>query len=73
MPDGSPALHRGEPSGDGSPRPGPKNDRLGNLEAAVVTIQQALDVQFIRMAQMQAQIDLFVAKDRKRGGAGDAE
>jgi hypothetical protein len=43
------------------------------LEATVAAIQQALDVQFARIAQMQAQIDLLVAKDRGHDGADHAE
>lgn len=59
----SPTLRR-ETSGDGSPRAAPQSDRLAALEAAVAAIQQALDVQLTRMGQMQAQIDLLVARDR---------
>jgi hypothetical protein len=50
-----------------------RSDRLATLEAHIAAIQQALDVQFARMAQMQAQIDLLVAKDRGHDGADHAE
>lgn len=38
-------------------------DRLAVLEVAVAAMQKTLDVQFARMAQMQAQIDRLTAKD----------
>jgi hypothetical protein len=57
------ALRR-SPTGDGrSVSPGDGSDRLAALEATVAAIQQALDVQFARIAQMQAQMDLMTARD----------
>jgi hypothetical protein len=38
--------------------------RMERLEAAIESIQQTLDVQFKRMAAMQAEIDLLRAKRR---------
>jgi hypothetical protein len=46
---------------------------LATLEATVAAIQQSLNVQFTRIAQMQAQIDLLVAKDRNGHGVEHAE
>jgi hypothetical protein len=54
-------------TGDGSAPPDHHSDRLAALEAAVAVIQKALDLQFARIAQMQAQIDLLLAKDRSNG------
>jgi len=55
------------PSGDGSPPSGSQHDRdrLSHLEAAVAAMQQTLDVQFKRIAAMQAELDRLTAKDRK--------
>jgi hypothetical protein len=39
-------------------------DRLASLEAAVTSIHQTLDVQFKRMAAMQAELDHLAAKNR---------
>lgn len=49
-----------------SPRPNsaPHLDRLASLEAAVTSIHQTLDVQFKRMAAMQAELDHLAAKNR---------
>ena len=41
-----------------------QSDRLEELEVAVAVMQKTLDIQFARMAQMQAQIDRLTAKDR---------
>jgi hypothetical protein len=38
--------------------------RLDRIEAALESVQQTLDVQFKRMAAMQAEIDLLRAKRR---------
>ena len=38
--------------------------RLDGLEAAIAAIQHTLDVQFTRMAAMQAEFDLLKAKQR---------
>lgn len=61
-------LRRASPAGDGFPvTPDSPGDRLAALEAAVAAIQQTLDVQFERIAQMQAQIDLIIAaKERTK-------
>ena len=68
------AAPRRPSTGDGSsPLSDHRSDRLATLEAAVAAIQQALDVQFARMAQMQAQIDLLTAKDRANLGPEHAE
>jgi hypothetical protein len=45
-------------------------DRLAALETAIAAIQQTLDVQFARMAQMQAQIDRLIAKHDHNIGSG---
>jgi hypothetical protein len=52
--DSSPVTSRAQP------------DRLAALEEAIIEIQQTLVVQFARIAQMQAQIDLIAAKLRDR-------
>jgi len=39
-------------------------DRLAALEETIADIQRTLSVQFVRIAQMQAQIDVIAAKDR---------
>ena len=36
-------------------------DRLGRIEAILETIQQTLDVQFKRIASLQAEVDLLKA------------
>jgi hypothetical protein len=52
--------------GDGDARAigDPSKSRLERVEAALESIQQTLDVQFSRMAAMQAEIDLLRAKRR---------
>ena len=40
----------------------PQTDRIASIEAALATIQHTLDVQFKRMAAMQAEIDQLSAK-----------
>jgi hypothetical protein len=65
---------RRQVAGDGSSvSSGHRSDRLDMLEATVAAIQQALDVQFARIAQMQAQIDLLVANHGNNSGAEHAE
>jgi hypothetical protein len=69
----SAALRR-PPTGDGSSGSSEhRSDRPATLEAKVAAIQQALDVQFARIAQMQAQIDLLVANHGNNSGAEHAE
>jgi hypothetical protein len=48
-------------SGNGSPRPSSQPERLGRLEAAVTLIQHTLDVQFKRIADLQAEMDRLKA------------
>lgn len=52
--------------GDGDARVSsdPSMSRVDRLEAAIEAIQQALDVQFKRIAAMQVEIDLMRAKRR---------
>ena len=52
--------------GDGDARAfsDPSKSRLERVEAAPESIQQTLDVQFKRIAAMQAEIDLLRAKRR---------
>jgi hypothetical protein len=47
------------------PHPEPPPDRLARLEAAVASIQHTLEVQFKRMAAMQAELDRLAAKNSK--------
>jgi hypothetical protein len=62
MPRTSPA---GRPQfGNGAARAAPSSGRLTNLEAAVKVIQQTLEIQFVRMAAMQAELDHLAAKKR---------
>jgi hypothetical protein len=42
----------------------PETIRLARLEAAVEAIQQTLDVQFKRIAAIQAQLDHLAARSR---------
>jgi len=42
----------------------PLLSRQARLEAAIESIQQTLDVQFKRMAALQAEVDLLKAKQR---------
>lgn len=64
MPRASPPGNRAS-SGDGSAlKPDSWSDRLESLETAVAAIQQTLDVQFKRMAAIQAQLDHLIAKGR---------
>jgi hypothetical protein len=39
-------------------------DRLEGIEAAINDIRRALDIQFQRIAAMQAEIDVLTAKKR---------
>jgi hypothetical protein len=60
------AVLRRPPDGDGSPvTSNTHSDRLATIEVTLSAIQQTLEVQLTRIGQMQAQIDLLVAKDRK--------
>jgi hypothetical protein len=61
MPRTSPTPRR-RPNGDGSLRSDASSDRLEQLEVAVGLIQQTLDVQFKRIAEMQAEIDRISAR-----------
>jgi hypothetical protein len=63
MPRTSSALSR-QSAHDRPPRSTSQPDRLTTLEAAIAEIQQTLDVQFKRMASMQAEIDHLTAKSR---------
>ena len=40
-------------------------DRLASIEAAINEVRRTLDIQFQRMAAMQAEIDLLRAKKRQ--------
>jgi hypothetical protein len=56
----SPRSH----GGDGAVPGAPSTNRLDRMEAALESIQETLDVQFMRLAAMQAEIDLLRAKRR---------
>jgi hypothetical protein len=49
---------RAKDSDDGSP----ESDRLARVEAAILDIRTTLDVQFKRIAAVQAQLDHLAAK-----------
>ena len=49
---------------DGDEVPKPPASRLDRIEAKLEAMQQTLDVQFTRMAAMQAEFDLMKAKQR---------
>jgi hypothetical protein len=49
---------------DMSSRPTVESERLARLDTAIATIQQTLDVQFKRMAAIQAELDHLSAKNR---------
>ena len=51
-------------SGDGKVTPDNQSDAVARLEAAIRQIQETLDVQFKRMAAMQAEIDLMRMKQK---------
>ena len=53
--------------GDGAVHIDPSMSRLDRIEAALELVQQTLDVQFRRMADMQAELDLMKAKRRRSG------
>jgi hypothetical protein len=55
---------QGDGDGDARPLSDPSMSRLDRIEAALQSVQQTLDVQFKRMAAMQAEIDLLRAKRR---------
>jgi hypothetical protein len=63
MANGSPALRREAASG-GASRSAPQTDRLAHLEATVASIQRTLDVQFKRMAAIQAELDVLAGEVR---------
>jgi hypothetical protein len=48
--------------GDAPLKPIPQSERLVALEETVAVMQQTLDVQFKRMAAMQAEIDHLTAR-----------
>lgn len=60
----TPTRQQGDGNGDARKFSDPSKSRLERVEAALETIQQTLDVQFKRMAAMQAEIDLLRAKRR---------
>jgi hypothetical protein len=49
-------------AGDAPLKPTPQSERLVALEETVAVMQQTLDVQFKRMAAMQAEIDHLTAR-----------
>jgi hypothetical protein len=51
------------PPGNEEPKPAPQHDRLAHLEAAVERIEQTLAVQFTRIAEIQADLDLIKASN----------
>jgi hypothetical protein len=55
--------HLPRPSGDGAPRQNPPADRLSNIETSLALVQRTLDVQFKRIAAIQAQLDHLMAKN----------
>jgi hypothetical protein len=57
---------RQQEDGDGDAKAfsAPSGSRLERIDAAIETIQHTLDVQFKRIAAMQAEIDLLRAKRR---------
>ena len=58
-------------TGDGSPAAASAHrDPLAALAAAVAAIHQVLDVQFTRIAQMQAQLDALAKDIQSRGRKG---
>jgi hypothetical protein len=60
-------------SGDSAPHSQSQPDRLALLESAVASILQTLDVQFKRIAAMQAELDLVAATNRRTvNGRSDA-
>jgi hypothetical protein len=57
MPRAAPAPRKGNGQLNASPHP----DRLAQLEEAIALIQKTLDVQFTRIAAIQADLDLLKA------------
>ena len=49
--------------GNGAPGPETDAERIAHLEALVERMQQTLDVQFKRIAEMQMQLDLMKPLD----------
>ena len=66
------SLPPAEPPVGRSARSSSKPDRLANLEAAVTAIQHTLEVQFTRIAAIQAELDLLNTKPTRTAG-GEAE
>jgi hypothetical protein len=67
MPRSSAAHHR-RPERDVSPtRSRPRLDRFARLEATLALSQHTLDVQFKRMANMKAELDLLKVSNQTTG------
>jgi hypothetical protein len=60
----TPTGQQGDGDGDARAFSAPSGSRLERIEAAIEAIQHTLDVQFKRIAAMQAEIDLLRAKQR---------
>ena len=60
----TPTSQQRDGDGDARAFSDPSKSRRERVEAALESIQQTLDVQFKRMAAMQAEIDLLRAKQR---------
>ena len=60
----SPALPREPSPSDAHPKAEAPSERLADLEAAVANIQHSLDVQFKRIASVQAELDQIAARNR---------
>lgn len=64
-----PVAHR-RTDGDGAASPvyggGSNTDRLKRIQAALELIRQTLDVQFKRIAAMEAEVDLLRAQPPRR-------
>ena len=54
----------GPDEGDSGEGPASRMSRLDRIEAKLEAMQQTLDVQFTRMAALQAEVDLMKAKPR---------
>jgi hypothetical protein len=70
MPRNTSALPPGDPGaqmpagGNGHAKPEPELDRFARIELLLVNIQHELDVQFRRIAALQAQVDRAITSDR---------
>ena len=53
---------RAKATGHAEPAPRFSNDRVAELEVTVEVMQRSLDVQFKRIAAIQAQLDFIAAK-----------